>query len=115
MTLFKCDYYNCNRVLHKDEEKSFPCTSCGHGTMKIIKPKAYCAVMECRAPIYENIDPGRDIICSDCTRRMLSDPEVARKVNAIPKKKGVKKRIAQIHVPPSDRSLGSMLESHQTL
>ena len=114
MTLFKCDYYNCNRVLNIDQEKSFPCTSCRHGTMKIVKPKTSCAVTECRAPIYDNVNPGRDIICSDCTRRMLSDPEVARKINAMSRKKGVKKRIAE-HVLPSDRSLGLMLESFQTL
>lgn len=78
---FVCNYDNCRRVLSKGETKSFPCTSCGHGTMKLVKPKAYC--MECEKPIYGNITPrgeetlfyGKprlvDLTCGACVQEQI--------------------------------------------
>ncbi len=71
MTRFECDYTNCNRVLYKDKERSFRCTSCGHGTMRAVYPKAYCCNATCKTPIYDNVDPTRDIICAHCTMRLV--------------------------------------------
>lgn len=82
---FICNYDNCRRILSTGGFKSFPCTSCGHGQMKLIKPTAYC--MECRSPIYGNVTPpnervpfygGRDyvdVICSRCTHGKVEEIE----------------------------------------
>lgn len=75
---FVCNYDNCRRTLSKGGTKSFPCTSCGHGMMRLIKPTTYC--MECGEPVFGNITPsnekvafygGRDfidVVCSKCTK-----------------------------------------------
>jgi len=68
---FKCD--NCNRLLKAEKNKSFSCTSCGHGSMRVTKPKAHCS--ECGGGIYDNVDlrpdkrskDGYFVICGTCT------------------------------------------------
>ena len=67
LNLFKYDH--CKRILNKKQKNSFPCSSCGHGIMELKKPRAYCC--ECRKSIYENVDPSRDVVCSDCVSNML--------------------------------------------
>ena len=73
MNRFQCSYDKCKRILDKGGNKSFKCTACGHGTMGLIKPRAYCET--CKKPIYANIDlrpdeksrEGYYLICDDCT------------------------------------------------
>lgn len=73
MNRFQCSFKNCERILDKEGNKSFKCTACGHGTMGLIKPRAYCET--CKKSIYANIDlrpdeksrEGYYLICDDCT------------------------------------------------
>ena len=66
---FGCDYANCGRVLYSDKTKPFKCTSCGHGVMRTVKPKAHCC--ECGEPIYFNVDRSRDVVCDKCTAKKV--------------------------------------------
>ena len=83
---FACNYENCNRTLKKGttaRPKSFPCTSCGHGRMELIKPTAYC--LECKGSIYGNVTPPNErvpfygkhdfvgVICSECTHKKVEE------------------------------------------
>ena len=65
--LFRCSY--CRRILSAEKLDQQSCTSCGHGRMKKIEPKTYC--YQCCSPIYDNVDPSRDVICSTCTQILL--------------------------------------------
>lgn len=77
MNKFQCSFKNCRRILDKERTKSFKCTACGHGTMRLIKPQACCK--PCKKPTYENIDvrpdriskEGYHLICGDCTVEKL--------------------------------------------
>ena len=78
---FVCNYDNCRRILSKGGTESFPCTSCGHGMMRLIKPMTYC--VECGEPIYGNITPSNekaafykghdfiDVTCSKCVNEKV--------------------------------------------
>lgn len=80
---FACSYNNCKRILSKGGTKSFQYTSCGHGTMRLIKPTTYC--MECGEPVFGNITPSNekvaffgghdfvDIICPKCTHGKVEE------------------------------------------
>lgn len=71
MSRFQCKY--CKRILHKERKKSFKCISCGHGEMKLVKPKAHC--IRCNDPIFDNVDlrpdkrskEGYYVFCGNCT------------------------------------------------
>lgn len=73
MNRFMCDYQHCKRILNREGNKTFPCSMCGHGKMKPVKPKAHCKL--CRKPVYANIDlrpdkkskEGYFLICDSCT------------------------------------------------
>ena len=69
-TRFQCSYSSCNRVLYSNEKSPFKCSTCGHGTMRLIKPETFCC--ECNDPIYDNVDATRDVVCSNCVIKMLS-------------------------------------------
>jgi DNA-directed RNA polymerase subunit RPC12/RpoP len=81
---FKCDC--CKRILDIERKESFPCSSCGHGKMRLIEPKAFCC--SCGKPIYDNADidvpcswkgtrspiietEGIDVTCPDCVFERL--------------------------------------------
>ena len=68
LNLFKCDH--CQRILYKKQKNSFPCSSCGHGVMRPQKPKTFCC--ECGDPIYDNVDPSRDVVCGSCVSNLLT-------------------------------------------
>jgi DNA-directed RNA polymerase subunit RPC12/RpoP/DNA-binding XRE family transcriptional regulator len=68
--VFRCD--NCGRLLSIENLEDFSCSSCGHGRMKPLKPKNYC--YKCHRPIYDNVDPSRDVLCSLCTQILISRP-----------------------------------------
>jgi len=68
---FQCDYQNCKRVLMSDKSRPFKCGSCGHGTMLLKKPKAYCC--ECGEPIYANVESKREVVCFKCTAWMVEE------------------------------------------
>ncbi len=63
-SIFACNY--CHRRLSEKKLDRQSCTSCGHGRMKKIEPKTYC--YQCHSPIYDNVDPSRDVLCSTCTQ-----------------------------------------------
>jgi hypothetical protein len=82
---FKCDC--CKRILDIERKESFPCSSCGHGKMRPIEPKAFCC--SCGKPIYDNADTdipsiwkgtrspiietrGIDVTCPDCVFERLT-------------------------------------------
>ncbi len=77
MNRFQCDYQNCKRILNKEGKKSFHCTACGHGEMKLVKPRAYCK--QCGKPVYDNVDlrpdkrskEGYYLICGNCTMALV--------------------------------------------
>ena len=76
MNKFVCTFINCNRILNKEGNKPFKCTSCGQGTMKPVKQKVHCK--ECGEAVYDNIDlcpdekskEGYYLICGRCTIEM---------------------------------------------
>jgi len=76
---FICNYDNCKRILSKPVlpdivyergTESFPCTSCGHGMMRLIKPTTYC--VECGEPIFGNITPSNEKVDVTITSFMLA-------------------------------------------
>jgi DNA-binding XRE family transcriptional regulator len=60
--LFRCNY--CLRITDKFEYQFY--TSYGHGRVGRLKPKAYC--YKCHSPIYDNVDPSRDVLCAICVQ-----------------------------------------------
>jgi len=75
LNLFKCDH--CKRILNRRQKNSFPCSSCGRGRMRLQKPKTFCS--ECRDPIYDNVDPSRDVVCPDCVSNLLMEVKGSEK------------------------------------
>ena len=71
MNRFQCTEDNCKSVLNSERTKSFKCSMCGHGTMMMIQPRVSCS--NCDGPIYDNVDTRErvDVICADCTSRLL--------------------------------------------
>jgi len=65
MTRFKCDYPQCGRVLERETDKGFSCSSCGHGAMREMPIRNTCYY--CGAPIYDNVDPDSVTQCWKCT------------------------------------------------
>lgn len=82
MNKFQCNYPNCKRVLNSERTKSFHCTSCGHGMMTMVQPKASCS--NCNNPIYDNVDKreGADVVCADCTSQLLEGKPVKADENS---------------------------------
>ncbi|MBA7515516.1 hypothetical protein ES705_07558 [subsurface metagenome] len=82
MNKFQCSHDNCKRVLNSERTNSFKCSMCGHGNMVMIQPKASCS--NCDNPIYDNVDIREeiDIICADCTSRLLQGEPVKADENA---------------------------------
>lgn len=82
MNRFQCNYASCKRVLNSERTNSFKCSMCGHGTMRVIQPKASCS--NCDSPIYDNVDTreGANVICADCTSRLLGGESVRLDENA---------------------------------
>lgn len=82
MNKFQCNYPNCKRVLNSERTNSFKCTMCGHGNMVMVQPKASCP--NCDNPIYDNVDTRErvDVICADCTSRLLQGEPVKADENA---------------------------------
>lgn len=82
MNRFQCTEDNCKRVLNSERTKSFKCSMCGHGTMMMIQPRTSCP--NCDGPIYDNVDTreGVDVICADCTSRLLEGKLVRADENA---------------------------------
>lgn len=62
--MFKCNYENCKRILTTNKTKSFPCSACGHETMRIEEPRAHCCA--CGKPIYFNVSKDCDVTCDSC-------------------------------------------------
>ena len=82
MNKFQCNHANCKRVLNSERTTSFKCSMCGHGIMTMVQPKASCS--NCDNPIYDNVDTREeiDIICADCTSRLLEGKPVKADENA---------------------------------
>ncbi len=87
---FKCSYMNCNRILMREGSRSFHCHLCGHGSMKLVTPRAYC--IRCEDPIFDNIDlrpdkkskDGYYVFCGNCTTAKVQGIE--RKEEALNEK-----------------------------
>jgi len=85
---FQCDYKNgnCRRILYKEGKKSFPCTMCGHGRMRLVEPRAYCEY--CEEPVYDNVDlrpdkrskEGYYLICANCTRDLTQGAKIFKEI-----------------------------------
>ena len=86
--LFRCNY--CHRILSAERLDQQSCTSCGHGRMERLKPKAYC--YKFHSLIYGNVDPSRDVLCSWCTQiRVIKLSKESKKDNNDEKLKAYRK------------------------
>lgn len=79
---FQCN--NCKRILNREGTNSFPCNTCGHGRMRVVKPRAFCG--QCKKPVYDNVDlrpdkrskEGYYLICDDCTMALAQGVGITR-------------------------------------
>jgi len=66
----RCDY--CRRIIIGDVSHSIPCTACGHGYMKEMKPKNWCSI--CGEPQYDNVNkPPTKVECDKCVDRKVDE------------------------------------------
>jgi len=86
--LFSCDH--CNRIVYIEMLDHYGCTSCGHGQMKRLRPTTFC--YQCQRPIYDNLDPSRDVLCVLCTQTSLVRKHIFRDLKKHRKDKGYSSR-----------------------
>jgi ribosome-binding protein aMBF1 (putative translation factor) len=63
----KCDH--CKRIIASDTDKSIPCSACGHGVLRVQRPKNYCDT--CGSPIYDNVRSDCRVTCGNCTMDLI--------------------------------------------
>jgi DNA-binding XRE family transcriptional regulator len=68
MTRTRCDY--CRRIIDRESSRSIPCTACGHGHLREMKPKNRCSI--CGEPQYDNVDPKARVDCDRCFGRRVA-------------------------------------------
>jgi len=106
----KCDY--CKQIIKTKTSTSFACTACGHGRVRLRRPKKYCDT--CGSPIYDNADSARRVTCGDCVQRRLfyfsnEIKELGRIVREARKAKGWSQRMFALAMECS-KSLVDMVE-----
>lgn len=122
---FKCDC--CKRILEIGRKESFPCSSCGHGKMRLIEPRAFCC--SCGKPIYDNADTdvpstwqgtrspiveteGIDVTCPDCVFERLmtlkNSKDEEGKLEKARKSKGWSQQMLGIYLNVSQQFVAQM-------
>lgn len=67
-TRFRCDF--CGRTIVKPGSHVVPCTSCGHGHLREVKPRNRCWI--CGEPQYDNVSkPPVRVECDRCIGRKV--------------------------------------------